>query len=87
MGTTIALPERLAPSLVAAVEGLLAEVALTEHPDLVVDLTYRGPHCVVCHEGGKLGGHHGADGRIEWIHKSCHRRLHQRGTHRAPTAS
>jgi len=34
--------------------------------------------CVVCHQGGKLGGHHCAEDTVEWIHKSCHRRLHQR---------
>lgn len=79
MSTTIALPEQLAPALVEAVQELLQQVELTSHPDLVIDLTYRGPRCVVCHEGGKLGGHHGPDGRIEWIHKGCHRRLHHRG--------
>ncbi|MDP3714568.1 MAG: hypothetical protein Q8R60_19045 [Mycobacteriales bacterium] len=35
--------------------------------------------CVVCHDGGKLGGHHGHDGQVEWIHKKCHRRLHRAG--------
>ena len=80
MTATIALPEQLAPALAARVEQLLAEVPLVEHPDLVINLTGRVHTCVVCHEGGKLGGHHGDDGRIEWIHKSCHRRLHRRGT-------
>ena len=80
-GTT--LPRDLAPALRERVVALLAEVPLaaartTERPPPVIDLTYRGPRCVVCHEGGKLGGHHGADGRVEWIHKSCHRQLHAR---------
>jgi hypothetical protein len=77
---TIALPDDLAPALAERVQQLLAEVPLVEHPDLVIDLTGTPHTCVVCHLGGKLGGHHGADGRIEWIHKSCHRRLHRRGT-------
>jgi len=61
------------------VQRLLAEVTLTAAPPLVIDLTYAGPRCVVCHEGGKLGGHHGDSGLIEWIHRGCHRRLHRRG--------
>ena len=74
----LALPLDLAPSLVDRLRALLAEVQLTHAPDLVIDLAYRGPRCVVCHLGGKLGGHHGDDGRIEWIHRKCHRRLHRR---------
>lgn len=73
------LPRDLAPALADRLRKLLAEVTLTSAPDLVIDLTYGGPRCVVCHEGGKLGGHHGDDGQVEWIHKSCHRRLHRRG--------
>ena len=74
-----ALPVDLAPALMERVQHLLAEVTLTAAPPLVIDLTYTGPRCVVCHEGGKLGGHHGDSGRIEWIHRGCHRRLHRRG--------
>ena len=78
----ISLPVELAPSLVAQVEALLAEVALAAAPPLVIDLVYRGPRCVVCHDGGKLGGHHGPGGEVQWIHRKCHRRLHraERGT-------
>lgn len=72
------LPPDLAPSLTARVQQLLAEVAMTTAPDLVVDLVYAGPRCIVCHEGGKLGGHHDHDGQVEWIHKACHRKLHHR---------
>ena len=75
----LVLPLDLAPSLVQRLRQLLAEVRITTAPALVIDLTYRGPRCVVCHDGGKLGGHHGADGHVEWIHKKCHRRLHRRG--------
>ena len=77
--TDLVLPLDLAPSLADRLRALLAEVQLTRAPDLVIDLTYRGPRCVVCHLGGKLGGHHGDDGRIEWIHRKCHRRIHRRG--------
>ncbi len=73
------LPPELAPDLIARVEQLLAEVTTTSAPELVIDLVYRGPLCVVCHQAGKLGGHHGADGHVEWIHRSCHRLLHHRG--------
>lgn len=78
------LPEDLAPALADRVAELLAQVAVVTAPPLVIDLTYSGPRCVVCHEGGKLGGHHGADGRVEWIHRACHRHLHQR--HQLPRA-
>lgn len=80
---TITLPQDLAPSLVQRVEEFLAEVALVEAPPLVIDLTYRGPRCVVCHQGGKLGGHHGPDG-VEWIHRACHRQLHRKGLPHLP---
>ncbi len=72
------LPVDLAPSLAEALLRLLTEVPVVAAPALVIDLTDRAPPCVVCHQGGKLGGHHGADERIEWIHRSCHRRLHRR---------
>ncbi len=78
MTTPPTLPDDLAPTLVSALERLLAEVALTTAPELEVRVAYAGPRCVVCHEGGKLGGHHGEGGRVEWIHRSCHRRLHRR---------
>ena len=76
----LVLPLDLAPSLVQRRRQLLAEVPTTTAPALVIDLTYRGPRCVVCHLGGKLGGHHGDDGRVEWIHGKWHRRLHRRGS-------
>ena len=76
---TYALPVDLAPALLGRLQRLLAEVSLTSAPALVIDLTYTGPRCVVCHEGGKLGGHHSQDGQVEWIHRACHRRLHRRG--------
>lgn len=80
MGTeTIDLPQDLAPSLVELVQQLLAEVPTVHAPELVIDLTYRGPVCVICHQAGKLGGHHAPDGQVEWIHRSCHRLLHHRG--------
>jgi len=76
---TYALPVDLAPALLDRLRQLLAEVPLTCAPALVIDLTYSGPRCMVCHEGGKLGGHHGQDGQVEWIHRACHRRVHRRG--------
>ena len=77
---TIVLPPDLAPSLAARVLRLLDEVPATTAPEVVVErhVVHR---CVVCHQGGKLGGHHAADGRIQWIHRSCHRRLHRSGRH------
>lgn len=77
--STLSLPLELAPSLAEQVRRLLSEVPTTQAPALAVDLTSTGPLCVVCHDGGKLGGHHGHDGRVEWIHKKCHRRLHRAG--------
>ena len=73
------VPRDLAPALADRLRQLLAEVSLTSAPPLSIDLTYSGPRCVVCHHGGKLGGHHGDDGQVEWIHKACHRQLHHRG--------
>lgn len=77
----IQLPSELAPLLRARVFALLAEVPAVERPATGGG----GPHrrfienrCVVCGEGGVLGGHHGPGGEIEWIHRSCHRRLHRR---------
>lgn len=75
----LVLPLDLAPSLARRLQLLLAEVPTTSAPELVVDLTYRGPRCIVCHQGGKLGGHHADAGGNEWIHRKCHRRLHRRG--------
>jgi len=81
------VPLELAPALVGRLERLLQEVTITRAPDLVVEVAYAGPRCVVCHAGGKLGGHHPDDGQIEWIHRACHRRLHRRGRVRAPGAA
>src|SRR4051795_11250226 len=80
MDQSVALPDQLAPALRERVEALLAEVTvLTSVPE--IDPAYRKEpkfnRCVVCHKSGVLGGHHGQDGRIEWIHRSCHRRLHR----------
>jgi hypothetical protein len=72
-----ALPEDLAPSLVERARALLADLSPAVHPSFRTDATYRGPVCVLCHQGGKLGGHHGPDG-VEWVHKGCHRKLHRR---------
>jgi len=41
--------------LVGRLERLLQEVTITRAPDLVVEVAYAGPRCVVCHAGGKLG--------------------------------
>lgn len=43
------LPRDLAPALADRLRRLLAEVTLTSAPPLSIDLTYRGPRCVVCH--------------------------------------
>jgi hypothetical protein len=79
--TTVQLPADLAPSLAERLLRLLSEVTLTHAPDVefAVPSNYHG--CVVCHRSGKLGGHHAADGRIQWVHAKCHRRLHRSGRH------
>lgn len=73
------LPLELAPSLADRLNKLLAEVPPAEPRPIVIDTFHRAPRCVVCYREGKLGGHHNADGEIEWIHRKCHRRLHRRG--------
>ena len=78
---TAVLPLDLAPSLAERLLRLLAEVHTTEAPELVAEPDIGIHRCVVCHRSGKLGGHHGADGRIQWIHRKCHRRLHRSGRH------
>ena len=81
---TVRLPLDLAPSLAERVRLLLAEVPVTVAPELVLEVHTRGHRCVVCHQGGKLGGHHGPDGGIQWIHRSCHRRRHRSGRNVIP---
>lgn len=81
MTDRVVLPVDLAPAQVNRVLNLLAEVHITVAPDLVIELPRYENRCVVCHQSGKLGGHHGADGRIQWIHRACHRRLHRSGRH------
>lgn len=78
---TVLLPLDLAPSLAERLLRLLAEVRITEAPELVPEPDARVHRCVVCHRSGKLGGHHGPDGAIQWIHRKCHRRLHSSGRH------
>jgi hypothetical protein len=85
MTETVVLPEQIAPRLAARVLALLDEVTLAVVPDRPdprsVDhhsADYRGPRCIVCHQGGPLGGHHEPDGSVAWVHHSCHRRLHAR---------
>ena len=74
------LPVDLAPALCERIRALLAEVSPTTAPVRSYPRgAYRGPQCVVCHQGGKLGGHHSDDGEVVWIHHRCHRRLHRRG--------
>jgi hypothetical protein len=80
--TMLLLPPDLAPRLAERALQLVAEVGTTSAPDLVLEV-HPGHRCVVCHQSGKLGGHHGPDGRIQWIHRSCHRRLHRSGRHAA----
>ena len=76
---TIDLPVPLAPSLTAQVLQLLAEVGTCEAPALVREIDEAPFRCVVCRKGGKLGGHHDPDGRVQWVHRRCHRRLHRSG--------
>ena len=78
---TLHLPADLAPSLVERLLRLLSEVRLTHAPDIEFAVPNDRHRCVVCHRGGKLGGHHEADGRIPWIHRACHRLLHRSGWH------
>ena len=75
------LPADLAPSLVERLLRLLNEVTLTHAPDVEFAVPNDRHRCVVRHRGGKLGGHHAADGRIQLIHRACHRRLHRSGRH------
>lgn len=79
--STVHLPADLAPSLTERLLRLLAEVTLTSAPAIEFAVPKDRHRCVVCHRGGKLGGHHCADGRIQWIHRKCHRRLHRSGRH------
>ena len=79
--TTVQLPRDLAPALAERVLRLVAEVGTTVAPRLVADGHPDAHRCVVCHRSGKLGGHHGPDGRVQWIHAKCHRRLHRSGRH------
>lgn len=83
MAVSLALPEQLAPALIHRIEMLLAEVPLADRRvsashQVTPSRTTTPPRCVVCHRDGKLGGHHEPDGTVVWIHRSCHRRLHQR---------
>ena len=76
---TLALPTDLAPSLRAQVEQLVAECGTADdrpHPQTRRDHRDIGS-CHVCHRGGRMGGHHLADGTIVHVHKACHRRLHR----------
>lgn len=77
--STLPLPADLAPSLAERLLRLLSEVSLTHAPDLELAIPDDRHRCVVCLRSGKLGGHHTADGRIVWIHRGCHRRLHRSG--------
>ena len=78
---TVLLPLDLAPSLTQRVLRLLAEVEVTQAPELDLEIHVDTHRCVVCHRSGKLGGHHAADGRTQWVHAKCHRRLHRSGRH------
>lgn len=78
----IRLPSELAPQLRARVLALLDEVKTVERPPLALtnrSTRFEENRCEVCHQGGVLSGHHGPNGEIQWIHRSCHRRLHRRG--------
>jgi hypothetical protein len=84
MNATVTLPVELAPSLRERALALIEAVGVAEVPTIIGRQPERRQEnrCVVCHESGVLGGHHGEDGRIEWVHRSCHRRLHRRHHHR-----
>ncbi len=88
MSNAVVLPFELAPSLRARATALLAEVATVSEVPAIDRHLRQAPtfnRCAVCHRSGVLGGHHGTDGRIVWIHRACHRRLHRRGrTHLQP---
>jgi hypothetical protein len=84
----LALPPQLAPALRGRVFDLLAECELVSsvpEPPRRRRRTSQPPRCVVCFQSGRLGGHHDEAGEVEWVHRSCHRRLHRRGkpTHRS----
>lgn len=79
MAPHVTLPDQIAPAMVERIEALLAEVPLaTERRTPNPERTAPAPRCVVCHRDGKLGGHHEPDGSVVWIHRRCHRHLHQR---------
>ena len=69
------------PPLLERLRQLLSEGTLTHAPDVEFADPNDRHRCVACHLGGKLGGHHAIDGRIQWIHRACHRRLHRSGRH------
>jgi hypothetical protein len=79
--TTVTLPTELAPALRERITALLAEVRLVDDVPLLERALRFEPSfnkCVVCHRSGILGGHHDDRGRVVWVHRSCHRRLHRR---------
>jgi len=78
MALALSLPPELAPSLRDRALALVADVGLSAHPEHRRRADVRAGHrCIVCHRGGPLGGHHAADGSVEFVHKGCHRRFHR----------
>ena len=63
--STLHMPTGPAPSLVERLLRLLDEVTLTSAPDVEFAIPNDRHRCVVRHRGGKLGGQHAADGRIQ----------------------
>lgn len=79
MSVVATLPDELAPSLRAAAEKLLAEVGEAPPRDpTTAPRPKRRNRCIVCGGTGPLGGHHSADGTVQWIHRHCHVKLHRR---------
>lgn len=72
------LPAELAPNLRAAVEQLISECGLADHP-APRRSSRAQPVCHVCRKPGRMGGHHLADGTVVNVHRSCHRRVHRAG--------
>jgi hypothetical protein len=83
------LPEDLAPALRDQIRQLLTEVPLARRPEWTPRRRHAngrpGPKCVICHQGGRVGGHHLPDGTVVWVHKSCHRRHHRAENRRGKT--
>lgn len=62
-----------------AIDKLLDECGRAVYPDVRQyhrHVRRHEPVCAHCGQPGKMGGHHRADGSVVYVHRSCHRKLH-----------